>query len=91
MTISFLNQNNIKYQIRKDGLIKCKSDINRSVVALKFKIEFNISELYKTKVIFTHQQGSLNFFFDIMKMAEAGSISEEIKQKFDNETLVYSL
>jgi deoxyribodipyrimidine photolyase-like uncharacterized protein len=80
MIINFLNQHSIKFQIRQDGLIKCKSSLHGSLISLKFKIELcNMTGSAQTMISFTHQQGSLNSFEDIIRMAQTESISTTIK------------
>jgi hypothetical protein len=81
LIINFLNRHNIKFQIRKDGLIKCKYDVSGALVSLKFKIDLsNMNESTETNISFTHQQGSLNSFEAIIKMAKTESISAKMNK-----------
>jgi hypothetical protein len=88
MIIKFLNRQGIKFQIRQDGLIKCKCNLHGSLVSVKFKIElWNMTGSTQTTVSFTHQQGSLNSFEEIIKMAQTESIITKMNT-FGKETVV---
>ena len=81
----FLIRNKVKSQIRKDGLIKCKSESDAKLVSLKFKIEIFCSKGSKdTQIIFTHQQGSIHSFLNISRLAQSGSQTPQTQSYLKN-------
>jgi hypothetical protein len=63
----FLLKNNVKFQLRKDGLIKCKHVSTQDMPSLKFKIDISSSNRNQTWTKLTHQQGCQEEFKSLSK------------------------